>query len=344
VYCTNAIIKRVGGAVAVSLEDATLPGSASNKHMTIMYRRRHPWTNDEIAIIAKAKENWLQTKYESTQAPITFTIEQWGNKSVKINGDLAILCMDLRKQFGSMSASKQRVPHCELFKGQKGKRKCHVCKGGDHLRKECPRKQAKKQYKTPKRAMLNDWPTPKVSENGKGDKLKWKLEQIIVKTQEVRKRKERELQMFVEKENDLLRLLNDYDSQSIDDKVLRTQIKQIGQAFSAQRKVLRKDKKKMRKQQKRMRKKEKKMNRREKKRVKRDNKKKNESVIVFDDEKKEEIELNNDETMSASEETEDGSSTDYSEGGDDLTNDDMLQTNEVEGSLDDEFVKIFEGF
>merc|ERR1712176_395960 len=204
------------------------------------------------------------------------------------------------------SASKQRVPHCELFKGQKGKRKSHVCKGGDHLRKECPRKQAKKQYKTPKRAMLNDWPTPKVSENGKGDKLKWKLEQIIVKTQEVRKRKERELQMFVEKENDLLRLLNDYDSQSIDDKVLR------------------KDKKKMRKQQKRMRKKEKKMNRREKKRVKRDNKKNNESVIVFDDEKKEEIELNNDETMSASEETEDGLSTDYSEGGDALTNDDVL--------------------
>merc|ERR1712204_77259 len=168
-----------------------------------------------------------------------------------------------------------------------------------HLRKECPRKQAKKQHKTPKRAMLNDWPTPKASENARGDKLKWKLEQIIVKTQEVRKRKERELQMFVEKENDLLRLLNDYDSQSIDDKVLRTQIKQIGQAFNAQRKVLRKDRKKMRKQQKRMRKKEKKMNRREKKRVKRDNKKKNESVIEFDDEKNEEIELNNDETMSA---------------------------------------------
>merc|ERR1712025_388894 len=132
--------------------------------------------------------------------------------------------------------------------------------------------------------------------------------------------------MLVEKENDLLRLLNDYDSQRafIDDKVLRTQIKQIGQAFSAQRKVLRKDEKKMRKQQKRMRKKEKKMNRREKKRVKRDNKKKNESVIVFDDEKKEEIELNNDETMSASQDTEDGLSTDYSEGGD-VNNDDKLQ-------------------
>merc|ERR1712204_126477 len=97
-------------------------------------------------------------------------------------------------------------------------------------------------------------------------------------------------------------------------------------------------------QQKRMRKKDKKMNRREKKRVKRDNKKKNESVIVFDDEKKEEIELNNDGTMSISEETEDGSSTDYSEGGDDMTNEDKLQTNEVEGSLDDEFVKRFEGF
>jgi len=270
VYCTNASIRKVGGAVAVSLDDATLPGAKRNKHMTIMYRRRNPWTKDEIAIIAKGTETWLQAKYGSAQAPITFTIEQWGNKSVKINGDLAILCMDLRKQFGAMSNDKQRVPHCELFKGQKDKKRriCHVCKGSDHLRKECPRKLAKKQYKTPKASKLNDWPTPQVSENAKGGKLKFKLERIINKTKEIRMRKERELKMLNEKENDLIRLSNEYELDEIDDKVLRIKLKAIAQSFNGQRKCLRKENKKMRKKQKRERKKEKKMIRREKKKAK----------------------------------------------------------------------------
>merc|ERR1711933_434666 len=111
----------------------------------------------------------------------------------------------------------QRVPHCELFKGQKDKKrkKCHVCKGSDHLRKECPRKLAKKQYKT-----------------AKAGKMKFKLERIINRTKEIRMRKERELKMLNEKENDLMRLLNEYDLDEIDDKVLRIKLRAIAQSFN----------------------------------------------------------------------------------------------------------------
>jgi len=147
---------------------------------------------------------------------------------------------------GAMSNDKQRVPHCELFKGQKDKkrRSCHVCKGSDHLRKECPRKLAKKQYKTPKASKLNDWPTPQVSDNANGGKMKFKLERIINRTKEIRMRKERELKMLNEKENDLMRLLNEYDAQSIDDKELRIKLKAIAQSFNGQRKCLRRENKK----------------------------------------------------------------------------------------------------
>merc|ERR1712173_562117 len=142
---------------------------------------------------------------------------------------------------GAMSNDKQRVPHCELFKGQKDKkrRSCHVCKGSDHLRKECPRKLAKKQYKTPKASKLNDWPTPQMSDNTNGGKMKFKLERIINRTKEIRMRKEREL-----------KLLNDYELDKIDDKVLRIKLRAIAQSFNGQRKCLRKEKKKMRKKKK----------------------------------------------------------------------------------------------
>merc|ERR1712173_233066 len=181
---------------------------------------------------------------------------------------------------GAMSNDKQRVPHCELFKGQKDKkqRKCHVCKGSDHLRKECPRKLAKKQYKTPKASKLNDWPTPQVSDNANGGKMKFKLERIINRTKEIRMRKERELKMLNEKENDLMRLLNDYELDKIDDKVLRIKLRAIAQSFNGQRKCLRKENKKMRKKQKRERKKEKRHNKKKK-----GQKKEDDSVLLFDD-------------------------------------------------------------
>merc|ERR1712039_316953 len=143
---------------------------------------------------------------------------------------------------------------------------------------------------TPRASKLNDWPTPQVSGNANGGKLKFKLQRIINRTKEIRMRKERELKMLNEKENDLMRLLNEYDAQSIDDKVLRIKLKAIAQSFNGQRKCLRKENKKMRKKQKRERKKEKKMIRRERKQAKRQNKKRKgqkkeeeDNMVMFDD-------------------------------------------------------------
>merc|ERR1712039_815314 len=141
---------------------------------------------------------------------------------------------------------------------------------------------------TPKASKLNDWPTPQVSGNANGGKMKFKLKRIINRTKEIRLRKERELKMLNEKENDLMRLLNEYDAQSIDDKELRIKLRAIAQSFNGQRKCLRKENKKIRKKQKRERKKEK--------------------EIGTDENEKMDV--------SQSEETDDGSSTDYSEGGD----------------------------
>merc|ERR1712173_75394 len=95
---------------------------------------------------------------------------------------------------------------------------------------------------------------------------------------EIRMRKERELKMLNEKENDLMRLLNEYDAQSIDDKVLRIKLRAIAQSFNGQRKCLRKENKKMRKKQKRERKKEKRHNKKKK-----GQKKEDDSVLLFDD-------------------------------------------------------------
>merc|ERR1712228_1146548 len=215
VYCTNAAVKRVGGAVAVSLSDATLPGNVSNKHMTILYRRHNQWTEDEIAAIGKETKAWIKAKYGSNQAPVTFNIEKWGNKSVKIKGDLNNLCIDLRKSFGAMSNDKQRIPHCELFKNgkQQKNKKCHVCKQSGHFRKDCPRKQRKK----------DKTPSNELSENGIANKL----ERVINKTKELKAKKERELKLLSDKENDLMHLLNEYNAKNIDDKALRLKIKQI---------------------------------------------------------------------------------------------------------------------
>merc|ERR1712130_1090305 len=314
VYCTNAAIKRVGGAVAVCLSDATLPGNSSNKHMTILYRRHNQWTEDEIASIDKETKAWIKAKYGSNGAPVTFNIEKWGNKSVKIKGDLNNLCIDLRKRFGAMSNDKQRVPHCELFKNskqQKDKKYHH--------------------YKTPS----NEWSSNEVSENGIVDKL----QRTINKTKELKLKKERELKLLNEKENDLMHLLNEYNAKNIDDKALRLKIKQIAKSFNSQRKEMRKLNKL---KQKKGRKKEKKMKRRQKKNAKkRKNKKENDVIVDNDDEKKEET---NDEFVKINAETfedsEDESLTIYSEGDENESNDFI----EPGTDIYDEFDCLFEGF
>jgi len=237
IYCTNAKIVSVGRAVGVDLSDATLPGAVDDKHMTILFRRNGQWTEDEIAAIGKETDNWIKAKYGRNTAPITFSIEKWGQKSVKINGDLNELCLYLRKHFGALSKDKQRIPHCELFKNKKNKN-CHVCKQSGHKRKECPRKANKKKMKQ--------------SDFESGDKLKVRMERIIDRTKALRMKKERELKLLAEKEGDLVRLLNEYNGNKVDDKALRVQIKQIAKSFKVQRKEMKKSDKMKRKKRKKM--------------------------------------------------------------------------------------------
>jgi len=171
-----------------------------------------------------------------------------------------------------------------------------------------------------------------------------KLERIINRTKELRLKKERELKLLSDKEGDLMHLLNEYNAQNVDDKALRLKIKQIAKSFNAQRKEMQKKNKLKRKKEKKIRKKEKKMKQREKKKK---NKNKKGNDAVFNDEKKEETELatNEEEFVEIDaetlEESEDGSSTIYSEGGDEFDDDD---DNEVEPGNEDEFDLIFEGF
>jgi len=117
VYCINPTVVIVGGAAAISLNDAILPGNAKNKHMVILYRKRPKWTSNEIEIISKEMNNWILSKYGDLSAPITFSLSTWGKKSMKIHGDLYDLCLYLRDKFGSMTKDSQRIPHVELFVG-----------------------------------------------------------------------------------------------------------------------------------------------------------------------------------------------------------------------------------
>merc|ERR1712228_606740 len=224
------------------------------------------------------------------------------------------LCLSLRKRFGDLSNEKQRIPHCELFKNGKNK-KCHVCKQSGHKRKECPRKNKK---------TMNGWSTPKDAENESGDKLRNRLERIIERTQALKMKKERELALLSEKESELMRLLNECKANKVDDKALRLGIKQIAKSFNGQRKEMKKMDKMRRKKEKKDRKKEKKMKRRMRKKMKRE-KRKNEKGDVEDEDENEFVKVGD---------SEDGSSTNYSEGDEDTCS----------PGNEDEFDLIFEGF
>merc|ERR1711897_2946 len=90
-----------------------------------------------------------------------------------------------------------------------------------------------------------------------GDKLKVRMERIIDRTKALRMKKERELKLLAEKEGDLVRLLNDYNGNKVDDKALRVQIKQIAKSFKMQRKEMKKCDKRQRKEDKEWRKQDK---------------------------------------------------------------------------------------
>eukprot|EP00484_Ammonia_sp_Unknown_P010277 CAMPEP_0197072028 /NCGR_PEP_ID=MMETSP1384-20130603/209891_1 /TAXON_ID=29189 /ORGANISM="Ammonia sp." /LENGTH=225 /DNA_ID=CAMNT_0042510841 /DNA_START=155 /DNA_END=830 /DNA_ORIENTATION=- len=134
VYCTNASITTVGRAVAVDLGDAMLPGDEKHKHMTIFFRKGGKWSGEEIALLSSESAAWI-TKRFGLNAPVTFTIAQWGPHSVLIKGDLESLCVHLRTKFAAMSQERQREPHVALFRAKRGGGRGHYGKGKDH-RKE----------------------------------------------------------------------------------------------------------------------------------------------------------------------------------------------------------------
>merc|ERR1711933_597241 len=94
----------------------------------------------------------------------------------------------------------------------------------------------------------------KKSDFESGDNLKMRMERIIDRTKALRIRRERELKLLAEKEGDLVRLLNEYNGNKVDDKALRVQIKQIAKSFKMQRKEMKMCDKRQRKEDKKWRK------------------------------------------------------------------------------------------
>eukprot|EP00483_Globobulimina_turgida_P000182 UN00182 len=215
VYCTNALIKKVGRAIAVSLEDATLPGNAKNKHLTILYRggRGLKWTVKEIELMSKETDNWIKQKYGNNKAPVTFTIHQWSPKSCKIAGDLNELCVHLRLQFAHFSNDEQRLPHVELFKHGRGHRHgkshdkiCHICGETGHFKRHCPMKTGKKHRDDNDNGNAMMYPTPQTNRRsnkcGKNtEKVKEKLAKMISKTNELKQKKQNEVAILHEPES-----------------------------------------------------------------------------------------------------------------------------------------------
>ena len=109
VYCTSAQIKRVGRSIAVSLDDATLPGNAKNKHMVVLYRGGARWSKEEVAAFDAAAAQWKRERNGHEEAPTTFTLADWGPRSAAIAGDLKALCLALRVRFAGKSSDAQRV-------------------------------------------------------------------------------------------------------------------------------------------------------------------------------------------------------------------------------------------
>jgi predicted RNA-binding protein with PIN domain len=246
VYCTNALIKKVGRAVAVSLEDATLPGNTKNKHMTILYRSGSKWTGQEIALMSKETDNWIKEKYGNNKAPVTFTIHKYGPKSCKIEGDLNELCLHLRLKFAQLcnAYDQQRLPHVELFKharahrhGKSHDKSCHICGESGHFKRHCPMKQDKKRRYADNG---NVYPTPHSKKCGKNntEKMKEKLRKMISKTNELKHKKQNEVDILDEQEAELQQLFDIADT--LDAKTLRNRIKNIAKSFRNKKKSMRK--------------------------------------------------------------------------------------------------------
>jgi len=242
VFCTSAQIKRVGRAVAVCLEDATLPGNAKHPHMVVLYRGGRRWSKEEVAAIEAAAAQWKRERNGHESAPTTFTLSEWGNASAAIRGDLEALCLALRQRFASMSSDAQRIPHVELFRGDLKRRRaktakaakvCLLCGSDAHFKRRCPHN-AKfgkaKSMKAKAKAMVKG-----AGKRSKGAKDKAKEQQrltaMLSRLRTVRERKDREAAMLREHETKMEALLCVADA--LDADALCAAIADIAHSFKA---------------------------------------------------------------------------------------------------------------
>eukprot|EP01083_Nonionella_stella_P102852 293072_1 len=232
VYCTTAIVKSVGRAVAISLEDATLPGTARNKHMTILYRKNMRWNANEIEGVSRETDRWIREKYGHNKAPVTFTLQPWGPKSCHIAGDLFDLCKHLRSKFAALSRDDQRPPHVALFtgngRGKGGPKTCRICGASDHLKRHCPQKRNGKKTSDQK----------SVKHRNKSDNLKDKLKGMISNFDGLKARKQKEIELLNEEQKCLKQLLQ----ADLPPKSLRKEIEKIGKLYQNKCKQLYKHK------------------------------------------------------------------------------------------------------
>merc|ERR1719499_2236385 len=276
VYCTSAVIKKVGRAVAVSLEDATLPGNAKNKHMTILYRGSPKWSDEEIQSIQNETTKWIIDNNGSDQAPVMFTIHSWGRKSMTIQGDLQQLCLYLRQRFTALSVDEQRIPHVELFVGKVAKERgraenggmkvCHICGASDHYKKRCPMKDRKsrKHCKRGRGGSLRNlmgmggrrgrhgrhgkhgrYASDQTPTAYEAEKVQMKLVKIMSRIQAQKEKKLQEIALLDSKETQIAALLANMDQ--LDSQTVHEQLRDIAQSFKRKRKCLLKSRKGMRK-------------------------------------------------------------------------------------------------
>jgi len=260
VYCTSARIKKVGKAVAVSLEDATLPGNAKNKHMTILYRGGKKWSEEEIQSIQQETTKWIIENNGSDQAPVTFTIHAWGRKSMTIQGDLHALCLYLRHKFSALSGDEQRIPHVELFVGKMAKERSRSEMKDRKPRKHCKRGRGGSLRNLMgmggKRGRHGRHHSDKTSTAYEAEKVQVRLVKIMSRIQAQKEKKLQEIALLNAKETQVAALLASMGE--LDEQTVKEQLKDIARSFKRKRKCMLKSRKVIRNRKNRQRKKEKK--------------------------------------------------------------------------------------
>merc|ERR1719464_884156 len=193
--------------------------------MTVLYRARRRWSKEEIAAIDAAAAQWKCENNGHESAPTTFTLSEWGPRSVAIRGDLEALCLALRRRFADLSSDAQRIPHCELFRGDLKRRRaktaksakmCLVCGAADHFKRRCPHRTATAKSKGAKKTL----------------KQQKRLDAMLIRLRSVRERKESEAAMLREHEAKMESLLCVADA--LDADALSAAIANIARSFKAE--------------------------------------------------------------------------------------------------------------